>query len=256
MTSPSTRLLRILLAGSALAAGMLAVDLLSTHDSAAASDLVPDLIPDTVTSITEPLAPVVTTVVTPVVDVVATASAPVVAPVASTLTPVIAPIAAPVISSVVVPLEPVVTALTEPLAPVAHAAIDPFLPAIAPLIPVVAPLVTVVEPLASVVVIVDAVDVLPGLPLAAVTPNTTLLGGGLVLLSGAVGASVIQLLPLQGNSPSPRQAPQAPTGSTSPVLFADLAFAYPVSAASALTALPATEVIPASPTFASDTTPD
>jgi hypothetical protein len=263
MATTPKKMLRILLAGGLLAAAWVAVDLVTSADSAAAapsSDLIPDVVTDTVSAVTTPLgaavAPITTPVAEPVVDTLSSATAPVVAPVASTLAPVIAPIATPVVTSVVKPLEPAVSALTEPLAPVAHAAIDPFLPAIAPLIPVVAPLVTVVEPLASVVVIVDAVDVLPGLPRAAVTPNTTLLGGGLVLLSGAVGASVIQLLPLQGNSPSPRQAPQAPTGSTSPVLFADLAFAYPVSAASALTALPATEVIPASPTFASDTTPD
>lgn len=220
MAHTAKRLLRILLASGALAAGFLAVDLLASHDSASAVDLVPDA--------------------TPVVELVADISAPVVAPVASTLTQVSAPIATPVVTSVIAPLEPAVTVLTEPLAPVAHAAIDPLVPAIAPLLPVVA----------------DVVDVLPALPLASVTPDATLLGGGLVLIGGAVAASVVPLLPLPGNSPAPRNAPAAPTFSNSPVLFADLAFGMPAMPGYALSALATTETIPSSPTFASDTTPD
>ena len=236
MNRTPKRLLRILLAGSALAAGFLAVDLLSSHDSAAAADLVPD----TISSITTPVAPIVTPLAAPVVEAVAQTSAPVVAPAASTLAPVLAPVATPVITSVIVPLEPAVTALTEPLAPVAHAAIDPFVPAIGPLLPVVA----------------DALTVLPALPLASVTPDATLLSGGLVLLGVAAAASVIQLLPLPGNSPSPRKAPEAPTGAFSPLFAADLAYGLAADSRSALSARATTEQIPSSPTFVSDTTPD
>ena len=236
MAHTPKRLLRILLAGSALAAGFLAVDLLSSHESAAADDLVPDA----VSSITAPLAPIVTPLTTPVVEVVAQTSAPVVAPVASTLAPAIAPVATPVITSVMSPLEPAVTALTEPLAPVAHAAIDPFVPAIAPLLPVVG----------------NVLSVLPALPLASVTPNAALLGGGLALLGGVAAASVIQLLPLPTNAPSPRKAPAAPSSGFSPFLFADLAYGLPADSGRALSERATTEQIPSSPTFVSDTTPD
>jgi len=227
MARTSKRLLRVLLAGSALAAGFLAVDLLSSHDSASAADLVPD----TLSAITTPLAPVV--------EAVAETSAPVVAPVASTITPLVTPIIDPVASSVLTPLEPAVTALTEPLAPVAHAALDPLVPALQPLLPVVADLVTV----------------LPALPLAAVTPDVTLLvGGGLVL--GAVAAASVPLLPLPGNSPSPRNAPAGSALLAPFSFFAEAIAGLVATLRSALSAPALAELIPLSPTFASDTTPD
>ena len=234
MARTPKRLLRILLASGALAAGFLVVDLLSSHDSASADDLVPEV----VASVTTPL--------TPVVEAVAQTSAPVVAPVASTLTQVSAPIATPVVTSVIAPLAPVVTVLAEPLAPVAHVALDPLVPVVAPLLPVVA----------DVVDVLPAIHALPALPAVSMTPNVTVFAGGLVLVAGAAAASVIQLLPLPGNSPAPRQAPSSPSASFSIPLVADLAFAYPVNSGRSLSAAAPTEQIPSSPTFASDSTPD
>jgi hypothetical protein len=229
MARTPKRLLRILLAGSALAAGFLAVDLLSSPDSASAADLVPD----TVSSLTTPL--------TPIVEVVAQTSAPVVAPVASTVAPVIAPIADPVVTSVIAPLEPAVTVLTEPLAPVAHAALNPFVPVLQPLLPVV----------------VDVLSVLPATPLAAVTPaeGALVVGGGLIF-GAAIAASTAPFLPLPANSPLQRNAP---AGSTPLAFFGFVAVimgGLVATLRSALSAPAAGQLLPLAPTFASDTTPD
>ena len=229
MAHMSKRLLRILLAGSALAAGFLAVDLLSSHDSASATDLVPDAL----SSVTTPLAPIV--------QVAAETSAPVVAPVASSIPPLVASLPDTVASSVLAPLEPAVAALTEPLAPVAHAALDPLVPALQPLLPVVVQLATAVQ----------------ATPLATVTPaeSTTIVGGGLILRA-AIAASTAPLLPLPGNSPSPRNAPN---GTAPASIFGFVAVAVAGFVAilrSALSAPALAETAPLSPTFASDTTPD
>jgi hypothetical protein len=262
MATTPKKMLRILLAGGLLAAAWVAVDLVTSADSAAAapsSDLIPDVVTDTVSAVTTPLgaavAPITTPIAEPVVDTLSSATAPVVAPVASTLAPVIAPIATPVVTSVVKPLEPAVSALTEPLAPVAHAVIDPLVPVIDPFIPVIAPLTPVVEAAVGALPELAGVTELPALPRAGVTPNAGLLTTGLVLLGGVAGASVIQLLPLQ-NAPSPRHAPDSPTGPFSPVLVADLASGYPAGPGRSLSAMPAAAPMPSSPTFESDTTPD
>ena len=104
--------------------------------------------------------------------------------------------------------------------------------------------------------IADPYAVTRPLPAVSVTPNATVFAGGLVLLGGAVAASVIPLLPLPGNSPAPRQAPSGPSAAFSSPVVADLAFAYPVDSGRSLSAAAPTEQIPSSPTFASDTTPD
>ena len=237
MARTPKRLLRILLAGGALAAGFVAIDLLSSSDSASAADLVPD----TVSSITTPLAPVITPVVSPVIEAIAETSAPVVAPVASTLAPILTPIVEPVVSSVIVPLEPAVAALTEPLAPVAHAALDPFVPALQPLLPVV----------------VDVLSVLPATPLAAVTAQqgTILVGGGLLL--AATAASVVPLLlPVPGNSPGPRNAPSGSALMAPFAFFGEIMGGFGAALRSALSAPALAVAMPSSPTFASDTTPD
>lgn len=219
--STARRLLRIALGGAILSVAWLAVDLATAEPAAAAQTIDLDLT-DTVSTVVgiaqSPTAPAIT----PLVDVVDESVTPLVTTVTAPIAPIVEPVLTPALTPVLTPVIAVVTAVVEPLIPV-----------------------------------VDAIVATELATLARVTPSspTVLAAGGALLLGLALVGAVSPSIATPGNR-SPRNTPFEPATAAGSSLAATLASGVPTNRGTALPARSRAELLPASPTFVSDTTPD
>ena len=229
----------MLFAGASLAAAWVAIDLV-THATPAAAAEVVDILPN---GDGPSVIPLVASIVDPVVDLVAPVAVPLVSGVADPLAPV---------------LEPVRTIVDEVAVPVATAVVSPIIEDI------VVPLAQTV-PLSQIVPAVQAL--VPAVQLAlpvALEPVTAWLGRGMILgggllLGGALlsAVSVPPPAPNGGQRRAPLQPPM-PSGELAGVfaLIGELNSGVPTAFGALRAAAPGAVGLPASPTYASDTTPD
>jgi hypothetical protein len=234
----SKRVLRVLFASVTLAAAWVAIDLVAHTAPASAAEVI-DVLPN----VDEPVIPVVVAIVDPIVELAAPVAAPVVSAIAEPVEPVLAPVRALV---------------DEVAAPIATTVIDPIVDDLVIPIAQTLPLEQLV-PVAQ--VLVPAVQ--SALSLAQV-PATTWLGRGMILGGGLLlGGALVSAIALPLPAPNGGQRrvpldPGLPTGAFAG-LFAplgELNSGLPMVFGALRTAAPGAVTLPASPTYASDTTPD
>ena len=237
----SKRMLRVLLAGGALALAWTAFDL-ATHSEPAAAAASIDLLGED-SLVSDILTPVTEEIVTPVVEHVVV---PVVDPV---VTPVVTPVLTPTVAAVAVVTAPVVEVIQ---------------PVIEPISTIVAPVIEPVLPVVETITVIDVVaDLAPTLAeVQSITPNGTILAtGGLVIVGVVLAASLAPLLPapINGGPFNAPLAPAAPTGSNSSssvALYGELTSGVPAGIGASGTHGARVDDLPSSMTFDSDTTPD